>query len=106
MSLPKDDDINKTITGSDIKPPDLDFIDKKEEVTDIGKNDDMPMKSKNEYVNADVQPEILDEVKGGTLEDRENEILVAAKFPFKIKKKDTLKNEPYGKDVDWWSVGV
>ena len=63
MSLPKDDDINKTITGSDIKPPDLDFIDKKEEVTDIGKNDDMPMKSKNEDVNADVQPEILEEIK-------------------------------------------
>ena len=98
MSLPKDDDINKTITGSDIKPPDLDFIDKKEEVTDIGKNDDMPMKSKNEDVNADVQPEILEEIKGKTLDEREDEILVAAKFPFKIKKKDTLKNEPYGKD--------
>ena len=28
------------------------------------------MKSKNEDVNADVQPEILDEIKGGTLEDR------------------------------------
>ena len=56
------------------------------------------MKSKNEDVNADVQPEILDEIKGGTLEERENEILDALKFPFKIKKKDTLKNEPYGKN--------